>query len=136
MTEPNSTLDANINDVKEPHPEESSKDYLRSVLSDKTYNFLKWFALIALPALGTLYFILSAALGLPYGEKVMGVVSAVMTFLGILLGISTSSYNRSSAFDGSMVVSNTNSGKTLYSLELDTPIEDLPTKDSVVFKVK
>lgn len=136
MTEPNSTLDANINSVEEPHPEESSKDYLRSVLSDKTYNFLKWFALIALPALGTLYFILSAALGLPYGEKVMGVVSAVMTFLGILLGISTSSYNRSSAFDGSMVVSNTNSGKTLYSLELDTPIEDLPTKDSVVFKVK
>lgn len=136
MAEPNSTLDANINDVKEPRPEESSKDYLRSVLSDKTYNFLKWFALIALPALGTLYFILSAALGLPYGEKVMGVVSAVMTFLGILLGISTSSYNRSSAFDGSMIVNNNDPEKTVYSLELDTPIEDLPTKDSVVFKVK
>lgn len=62
------------------------------LLSDKVYNILKWIALIALPAVGTLYFALANVWGLPYGEQVVGTVTAIDTFLGAILGISTAAY--------------------------------------------
>ena len=64
------------------------------VLSDKTYNVLKKIAQVGLPALGTLYFALSAIWGLPYGEQIVGTITAVDTFLGAILGISTHNYNK------------------------------------------
>lgn len=63
-------------------------------LSDKTYNILKWIALYFLPAVGTLYFALSGIWGLPYGEQIVGTVTAVDTFLGVILGISSANYNK------------------------------------------
>lgn len=33
-------------------------------------------------------------LGLPYGEEIVGTITAVDTFLGVLLGISTANYNK------------------------------------------
>lgn len=62
------------------------------LMSNKTYNFLKWIAQLFLPALGTLYFALSAIWGLPYGEEIVGTITAVDAFLGVLLGISTNAY--------------------------------------------
>lgn len=62
-------------------------------LSNKTYDVLKWAAMIALPALGTLYFALAGIWGLPYGEQVVGTITAVDTCLGALLGISSANYN-------------------------------------------
>ena len=61
-------------------------------LSNKVYDILKWIALYLLPALGTLYFALSGIWGLPYGEQVVGTITAADTFLGVLLGISSASY--------------------------------------------
>lgn len=63
-------------------------------LSNKTYDVLKYIAQIALPALGTLYFALSKIWGLPFGEEIVGTITAVDTFLGALLKISTDSYNK------------------------------------------
>lgn len=63
-------------------------------LNDKTYNTLKWIAMYLLPAAGTLYFALSGIWGLPYGEQVVGTITAVDTFLGVILGISTAQYNK------------------------------------------
>lgn len=63
-------------------------------MSDKIYDVLKWVALIFIPALGTLYFAISAIWGLPYGEQIVGTLTAVDTFLGALLGISTYQYNK------------------------------------------
>lgn len=63
-------------------------------LSDKTYDILKYIAQYFLPALGTLYFALAGIWGLPYGEEIVGTITAVDTFLGVLLGISTASYNK------------------------------------------
>lgn len=63
-------------------------------MSDKIYDILKWVALIFIPALGTLYFALSTIWGLPYGEQIVGTLTAVDTFLGALLGISTYQYNK------------------------------------------
>lgn len=63
-------------------------------LSDKTYDTLKWIAMYLLPAAGTLYFALAGIWGLPYGEQIVGTITAVDTFLGVLLGISTIQYKK------------------------------------------
>lgn len=63
------------------------------LLNNKVYDILKWIAQIALPALGTLYFALATIWGLPYGEQIVGTITAIDVFLGILLGISSKSYN-------------------------------------------
>lgn len=62
--------------------------------SNKTYDVLKWIAMYVLPALGTLYFALAGIWGLPYGEQVVGTITAIDTFIGVLLGISSSNYNK------------------------------------------
>ena len=67
---------------------------MRLRLSNKTYDVLKWVALIALPASATLYAVLSATWGLPFGEQIPATITAVDTFLGALLGISTAKYNK------------------------------------------
>ena len=63
-------------------------------MSDKIYNTLKWIAMILLPAVGTLYFALAGIWGFPFPEEVVGTITAVDTFLGVLLGISTANYNK------------------------------------------
>ena len=37
-----------------------------------------------LPALGTLYFALAGIWGLPYGEQLVGTITAIDTFLGVI----------------------------------------------------
>lgn len=61
-------------------------------MSNKAYDVLKWIAQFLLPAVGTLYFALAGIWGLPYGEQIVGTVTAVDTFLGVVLGISTAKY--------------------------------------------
>ena len=63
-------------------------------MSNKIYDVLKWIAMYFLPALGTLYFALAGIWDLPYGENIVGSITAIDTFLGVLLGISTSQYNK------------------------------------------
>ncbi len=66
-------------------------------MANKTYNILKWIAMYLLPASGTLYFALAGIWGLPYGEQIVGTITTVDTFLGVLLGISTAKYNKSTS---------------------------------------
>ncbi len=63
-------------------------------ISTRTYDILKWVAQYILPATGTLYFALSTIWGLPYGEQVVGTITAIDTFLGVTLGISTANYKK------------------------------------------
>ena len=63
-------------------------------LSNKVYDIMKWIAMYLLPALGTLYFALASIWGLPYGEQIVGTITAVDTFLGVILGISTMQYKK------------------------------------------
>lgn len=64
-------------------------------LSDKTYNILKWVVVIVLPALATLYAALGGIWGLPLVTEITGTITAVDTFLGAILMISTANYNKS-----------------------------------------
>lgn len=63
-------------------------------MSNKVYDVLKFIAQIVLPAIGTLYFALASIWGLPYGEQIVGTITAIDTFVGALLGISTMKYNK------------------------------------------
>lgn len=63
-------------------------------MSNKLYDALKFIAQIVLPAIGTLYFGLATIWGLPYAEQIVGTITAVDTFLGTILCISTVKYNK------------------------------------------
>ena len=63
-------------------------------MSNRMYDILKWVALIVLPAIGTLYFALAGIWGFPYGEQIVGTITAIDTFLGAILGISNYNYNK------------------------------------------
>jgi len=63
-------------------------------MSNKLYDILKYVAIIALPALITLYGVIGATLDIPYTQEVLTIATAVDTCLGTLLGISTAKYNK------------------------------------------
>lgn len=63
-------------------------------MSNKVYDVLKYIAQIGLPALATLYFAVAEIWGLPYSAEVIGTITALDAFLGVLLGITTAQYNK------------------------------------------
>lgn len=66
-------------------------------MSNKMYDVLKMIAQVVLPASATLYFALAGIWGFPYGEEIVGTITAVDTFLGVVLGISSAQYNKKKA---------------------------------------
>ena len=69
-------------------------------LSNKAYDICKYIAQYVLPALGTLYFALANIWQLPYGEQIVGTITAIDAFLGVILGISTANYNKENEENG------------------------------------
>ena len=65
------------------------------IFSNKVYDILKMVAQIWLPAFATLYFTLAQIWGFPYAEQIVGTITALDTFLGAILMISSASYNKS-----------------------------------------
>lgn len=61
-------------------------------LSNKTYDLLKWLALVVMPAGGVLYAALSGIWNLPFKEEIPATVMAVEAFLGTVLQISNVKY--------------------------------------------
>ena len=105
------------------------------MITGKLYNWLKFLALVVLPALGTLYFTLAQIWGLPAGEQVVGTIVAIDTFLGVILQISSTNYNSSTA-QGTLGITEAGD-KKIFNLELEgDPEYDLEGKDRVVFKVE
>lgn len=62
------------------------------LMSNRTYDILKWVAQILIPALGALYFGLAKIWGFPYGTEIVGTLALIDTFMGALLGISSDMY--------------------------------------------
>ena len=63
-------------------------------LSNGAYDVLKWIALILIPAVAVLYGALAPVWGWPYAEQIVYTLTAIDTFLGAILGISTAQYNK------------------------------------------
>ena len=62
------------------------------ILSNKTYDMLKWIALVALPAFATFYLALAGSWNLPHPIEIAATIAAIDTLLATLLGVSTSNY--------------------------------------------
>jgi hypothetical protein len=104
------------------------------LISNKLYNILKFCALVAFPAFGTLYLTLSGVWHLPSADEVVKTVVAVDTFLGVLLHLSSSAYNKNVEEAGELHV---NEGQLLFQLDGDkTDVDKLGDKKEVRFKVK
>jgi uncharacterized membrane protein len=63
-------------------------------LSDKNYNHLKWVVTIFLPAFGTLLGTIGTTVNWAYTQLVLVILTAITTFLGTLLGVSTYNYKK------------------------------------------
>ena len=100
-------------------------------MNDKVYDVLKWIATIALPAIGTLYFALASIWGLPMGEQVVGTITAVDTFLGVLLGLSNRTYEGA----GYLKIDTSDETKDIYRLDLNVPPEELDEKKTITLRV-
>jgi len=86
------------------------------------------------PAMGTLYFALSGIWGLPYGEQIVGTITAIDIFLGIILGISSAQYNKTK--DGSFLIDTSDPKKDIYKLVLDTDLSDLSDKTTLTLNIQ
>ena len=63
-------------------------------INNKTYDILKYVALIFIPALVTFVTTAGTELGYPHTEMLTVLISAFGTFLGALLVVSSNSYNK------------------------------------------
>jgi hypothetical protein len=64
-------------------------------LSNKVYDWLKFFCTVFVPALGTLIFAINKIWQWPpYAENIVGTLSAVAVFIGAIIGISSMQYNK------------------------------------------
>lgn len=105
-------------------------------LTNRTYNILKFTALVLLPGFSAAYFSLSQLWDLPNAEKVVGTAVVIDTFLGLLLRASTSQFNKTDGgTDGDLIV-NEEDGQRYLSLGVkETSFSTIPTKDTVTLKV-
>ena len=62
-------------------------------MSDRVFDTLKWIALVFLPALAVLYGALAPVWQWPYPDEIVYTLTALDTFLGAILGLSTINYN-------------------------------------------
>ena len=68
-------------------------------MSDKTYDILKWVALLLLPALATFISTLGVIWNINYSEQISLTIMALDTFLGAILGVSSSNYKKQQQLD-------------------------------------
>lgn len=61
-------------------------------MENKTYDVLKKICLYVLPGIATLWISLAKIWNLPYGTEIGATITAVNTFLGACLGISSHNY--------------------------------------------
>lgn len=108
-----------------------------NIFSNGVYDKLKFVAQILLPALATLYFALDTIWKIGYGAEVVGTITAIDTFLGVLLQLSTNKYYKTGAnFDGDVVIEPEDGGnKATFVLDKrPEDVVDTPGKHSMELK--
>jgi hypothetical protein len=105
------------------------------IITGKLYDVLKYLAQVVFPALGTAYFALAQIWGLPAAQEVVGTIVVVDTFLGVVLQISSTQYEKSDQkFDGVVGVTET-ADKLSYVLNLNEDPSTLKDKSEIRLKV-
>ena len=109
------------------------------MLGNTTYDRLKPVAQIWLPAAGTLYFALAAIWGLPAADEVVGTIVALDTFLGVILGVSSSKYNDTEnpagRYDGDLTVFKSEDGGAAVAMDFNKLPPEIVERGEVLLKV-
>lgn len=71
-----------------------AKEGKKMVFSNKTYDILKWVALVGTNAFSALIITLGKIWGWSYAVPIAGTISAIGTCIGACLQISTANYNK------------------------------------------
>lgn len=90
MTEPRHAWDEEFKAALKEAPTSPAK----ALLPGPVYEALKWGTLIALPAISTLYGTLAPVWGWAFSGEVALTTTAICTFLGVVLGITTAHYDK------------------------------------------
>lgn len=64
------------------------------MLSNKAYDILKWVSILLMPALATLIGVVGKVWDMPNVDAWVTTINAVGIFIGAVIGVSTSSYNK------------------------------------------
>lgn len=108
------------------------------LLSDSSYKIVKYVASVVLPSLATLYFALAQIWGLPNTEEVMGTMTALNALFGVLLGVSTKSYNSSDTkYAGDVAFEPVNGDPSVKRMVADLNVHPqvISSMDEVLFRV-
>jgi len=118
-------------DTQAPEPS------IRNYMSNQTFDALKLIAMVILPTLGTLYFALAVIWGFGFGEQVVGTITAIDAALGVILGLSTRAYNKTSSAPyevGEMVRTTDENGAFGIRLVLNSDPVEFASKKVISFK--
>ena len=63
-------------------------------MNSKTFDILRFIGEVLLPALGALYFGVAKIWGLPYGQEIVGTIAVITTFVGTVVGVNRTKYNK------------------------------------------
>lgn len=105
-------------------------------LSDGTYDKAKFVVQIVMPALGVLYASLALFWGFPKVEEVVGSITAIALFLGVVLRISSNNYTGEGVPVGDYVVGNDGNGTTTVRLDLDKNPDEFLNNERITFRYK
>lgn len=72
---------------------------MKTLLSGRAYEILKWLSILALPAIADFIKFLFPTWGIPYADPVAETIRQVAFLMGILIGISTVQYNKAQQID-------------------------------------
>ena len=70
---------------------------MKTIFSNRTFDALKWVAIVVLPALVLFIAKLFPVWNIPYGDQIADTLAAIQLLLGALLGVSTVQYDRQQA---------------------------------------
>ena len=105
------------------------------ILKNSVYDKLKHVTLVGLPALGSLYAGLAVIWHFPAGEEVVGSISLLTTFFGLLLKTSSKNYNAGQGLVGELVLETQPNGHSIAQLQFDDDLPRLADGDEIAFKV-
>ena len=98
-------------------------------ITNKAYDIIKWIVVIVIPAVITLY----STLGGIYVQEITASLAAIDVFLGVIMKISSASYNKE--YDGVLHVDTVNDEATdKYLFEVDD-LDQLANKDKITLKI-
>lgn len=108
----------------------------KAMLTDTSYNVLKDFVTMYIPALITLYSGLAVLWEWPNSDKVIASAALVLTFLGVIVKVASSRYAKQDpTYDGSIVLNETDPDKDVFRIELEHDLQSLGDKKDLLIKV-